>query len=229
MNLYSRILLYFTIFVVLLVILYGLYLYFFAPIPGDTTSVQSATFRKHTPVNTSVESIIARDVPMTNTGAFSFLFVTDDIQEHPDTDPILYPLLTFYRTNDAVNRGPIAFQIMHNRLTSEIVVGFYNSSNDVFTIPIATSLYKEKLSIAIRLMNTGNSTSYLSNVYVNGEYITSRGIPNSHVPTGGNTHTIVVGTNNGIKGRIQTIRVWDNAKDLTDDDFMKVSKDPFSI
>lgn len=229
MTLYSRVLLYFTLFVLLLIITYSLYLYFFAPIPGDTTSISSKTFRKNEPVITNTESTIAKNVTMTNTGALSFLFVTDKIREHKDTDPVMYPILTLYRSDNPLNRGPIAMRVMYNRLTSEIVLGFYNSSNDVFTVPISTSLYKEKLSVAIRLMNTGNRTSSLANVYVNGEYITSRGIPNAFVPTGGNTHTITVGSNDGVSGRLQTIRVWDNAKDLTDDDFMKISKDPFNI
>ena len=229
MSLYSRVLLYFSLFVLLLAILYGVYLYLFAPIPGDTTSITSKTFRKNNPVITDTESVIARNVLMTNTGALSFLFVTDQIRDYNDADPVMYPILTLYRSDNPLNRGPIAIRTMYNRLTSEIVLGFYNSSGDVFTVPISTSLYKEKLSVAIRLMNTGNTTSFLANVYLNGEYITSRGIPNSFVPTGGNSHTITAGSNDGVNGRIQTIRVWDNAKNLTDDDFMKISKDPFNI
>ena len=229
MTLYSRVLLYFSVFVLLLVILYAVYLYLFAPIPGDTTSIISKTFRKNNPVNTNTESVIARNVLMTNTGALSFLFVTDQIRKYTDNDPVMYPILTLYRSDNPLNRGPITIRVMYNRLTSELVLGFYNSSGDVFTVPISTSLYKEKLSVAVRLMNTGNTTSFLANVYLNGEYITSRGIPNSFVPTGGNSHTITVGSNDGVNGRIQTIRVWDNAKNLTDDDFMKISKDPFNV
>jgi hypothetical protein len=229
MTLYSRILTYSGILVVLLGITYALYLYFFAPIPGDTTSVVSKTFRKNTPVNTNTENVIARNVKMTETGAFSFLFGIDDVVDHPDTDPIMYPILSFNKSNSPVNSGPISVSVLYNRLSSDILIGFYNSSGDIYTVPISTAMYKEKLSIAIRLMNTGDTTSFLANIYLNGEYIASRGIPNAFVPTGGIEHTIIAGTNNGIQGRLQTIRVWDNAVDLTDEDFMKISKDPFSL
>lgn len=214
---------------VILIVLYVVYLYLFAPIPGDTTNVRSITFRKGTPINTSVETLIAKDVKMTNTGAVSFLFVTDEIVEYADTDPIMYPILTLRKTTGTFEKGPIAMSVMYNRITSEIMIGFFNSQEDIFTVPISTSLYKEKVSIAVRLMNMQDSSSFLANVYLNGEYITSRGIPMKFAPTGGNDHTVYTGCENGVNGRIQTIRVWDDARDLTDTDFAKISADPFSI
>lgn len=230
MTLYSRVLTYASITIVLIAISYVLYNRFLAPLPGDTTSLPSLTLLKEKPTRTDIKKKIGKNVKMTKTGAFSFMYVTDEIKTYQDTDPIMYPVLTFHKsTNDETQDGPIAIRVLYNRLTSEIVLGFYNIHNDVFTVPISTSMYKEKVSVVVRLMNMFSDDTFLANVYLNGEYILSRGIPISFGSLGNLDNTIVVGENDGVHGRIQNIRVWDNAETLTERDFVKVSQDPFLI
>lgn len=210
--------------IVLLVVLYILYQYFLAPIPGDTTSVDSVVFRKSVPQDTQYETVVAKDVLMTKTGALSFLFTMESIDAYKNDAPIMIPILTMYKSDKIIN-----LQVLFNRLTSEIVIGFYNSNGDMFTVPVSTGALKQKVSIVIRLMNTSNNNTFLANVYLNGEYITSRGIPFTYAPIGDDKHTITTGCSKGVKGKIQTIRVWENASELSDDDIMKVSSDPFDI
>jgi hypothetical protein len=228
-TLYSRVLTYASILIVLLAIVYTIYLYYFAPIPGDTTTVSSITLRKNNPIRTNTKERVGKGIKMTNTGAFSFIFAMDEVHNYGDDDPVMYPILTFHKGSNDLQDGPISTRILYNRLTSELVLGFYDNKGDVYTIPISTSLYKDKVSVVVRLMNVADNNSFLVNVYLNGEYISSRGIPSTFGGTGGVDHTVVVGDNNGVNGRIQYIRVWDNARDLTDTDFMKVSQDPFII
>jgi hypothetical protein len=226
MTLYSRILTYAGFTVALIAIVYVIYLYFFAPIPGDTTTISSITLRKNNPINTSGKQIVGSNVKMTNTGAFSFMFAMDEVKNYNDTDPVLIPILTFHK---GPQNGPINMRVFYNRLTSEITLGFYDTKGDIYNLPISTSLYKDKLSIVVRLMNVSDGNSFLANVYLNGEYIASRGIPYNFGNTGGIEHTVITGDNNGVNGRIQNIRIWDNSRDLTDSDFVKVSLDPFPI
>jgi hypothetical protein len=230
MTVYSRVLMYASIVLVLLIITYVLYLYFFAPIPGDTTSVQSVVFRKNNPVRTNQITRIAQNVKFTSTGAFSFMFVMDEVRKFKDADPIMYPILSLHKSGaSAIQDGPIAIRVFYNRLTSELVIGFYNTRGDIYTMPISTSTYKEKVSVLVRCMNANQSDMFLANLYLNGEYIASRGIPSDFGISGGNDHTIIAGGNDSISGRLQTIRVWDNASNLTDTDIMKISEDPFNV
>lgn len=230
-TLYSRALLIAMILTVLLVTVYIIYQYYFAPLPGDTTSVNSYVFRKHESVPTNIEETVAKDVKMTNSGAFSCMFSMTAIPEYTDEAKILIPVLSLYKQDPAtpLQKGQIVSAILVNRLSSDLTLAFYNTSGDMYTVPITTGPLKQKTSIVVRLMNTSMSNSFLVNVYLNGEFIVSRGIPSSFIPTGLQTHTIVSGSNNGTQGKIQLIRVWEDARHLTEDDIVKVSQDPFSV
>ena len=220
---YSTILMYFVIFLAVVMAIYGLYSYFISPIPGDTTSVNSMVVRKNNPLLTTSPTVVGKDVSLTKTGAFSFLFSLEEVLRHNQEDPIFYSIIKYVDTEDR----PIA-GVSYNRLTSELVLLLFNTQGEIFTVPITTAAYKTKTSMLIRFMRSNNSAPILANIYVDGKYSSSRGIPSQYTPYYSKDYQIVCGDLNGIRGKIQTIRTWEDASDLTDEDILRVSEDPLS-
>lgn len=218
---YSKIILYFVVFLGICATLYGLYSYFISPIPGDTTSVDSMVVRKNAPLLTTSPTVVGKDVSLTRTGAISFLFSLEEIIHHNDEEPVFYSVIKYVDSEDQPVAG-----VSYNRLTSELVLLLYNVQGEIFTVPITTAAYKTKTSVVIRFMNSNDTSPILANVYINGEYSVSRGIPSQYTPHYSKKYRIVCGDLNGIRSQIQTIRTWSDASGLTDEDIVKVAQDP---
>jgi hypothetical protein len=225
MNLYSTILLYTLIVAIVLGIVYWVYVRYFQPIPGDTTSVTSQVFRKQTPVFTNAKSQIATNVSMTENGAFSFLFTLEensvDTSKTNNPSYALSPILTI-----SPQGGNPTVQIVVNRVTSELCLQTFDSDRNDYIVPIATAGFRKKTSIVIQFLPNTEHTMFFVNVFLNGRFILSRGIPKDYGLYGSNVYQIETGDNQGVMGNIQTIRVWEDARTLRNEDFVKISEDP---